>query len=150
VFRYNREAFLRDRDQLLAEAAHYEATGESLYLPADVRAYASSEQQARMVEDGWADLLAHVDGFKDKSDREFRVSSAHLLTEVLRLPAEKHNDATLKRLGTAMRKLSWEGPKSLRVDEPLQGTNPPRRRKGVFSGYYRSGPPVQLELEVDQ
>jgi hypothetical protein len=131
---YDREAFLRDRDQLLAEAAFYEAEGETLYLPAGVKAAARTEQEARMVEDGWVDLLAGVPGVQGKGDTEYRVLTKHLLTDTLKLPADRCNDATLKRLRVTMLKLGWQGPDTLRVNGE-QG-----------KGYRRKGPPVQLEL----
>jgi hypothetical protein len=77
-----------------------------------------------------------------------------VLTEVLGLHPEKHSDVVLKRLGVAMRKLGWEGPKPLRVNEPVRSDphNPLPARKGRFQGYWRSvhHEPVQLEMEDGQ
>jgi predicted P-loop ATPase len=116
VTKYDREAFLQDLDQLLAEAAHYEAEGESLYLPREVKEAARAEQQARMVRDGWADLLADIEGGPHAAGREARVASKWLLGTVLELPADKHTHANLTRLAQAMRALGWDGPHDMRID----------------------------------
>ena len=110
---YDREAFCRDREQLLAEAGHYESMGESLYLTAEVCTEAVSEQKSRMVQDGWVDLLVDVSG-EIHGDEE-RVASKWLLEQRLQISPEKHNDAMLKRLSQPMHDLGWEGPKRQRV-----------------------------------
>src|SRR2546427_25780 len=56
------DALIADRDQLWAEAAAREAAGESLFLPQDLWEMAAIEQEERVSEDPWADiLLAYVD-----------------------------------------------------------------------------------------
>jgi Virulence-associated protein E len=124
VSKYDRETFLRDRDQLLAEAAHYEALSESLYLPAEISADAVSEQTSRMVQDGWADLLASVKGVNIKGEEW--IASTFLLKAVLDMQPEKHDGETFKRLGRAMRELGWQGPVRHRINGPLvQGYHRP-------------------------
>ena len=87
VTRYDREAFVRDRDQVFAEAAHAEAAGEKLYLAAHLHDAASARQQSRMVEDPWVDILSRVEG-EVRGNVEV-VASNHLLREVLGLSADR-------------------------------------------------------------
>jgi hypothetical protein len=96
-----------------------------------------------MVDDGWADLLANVPGVLVKADNEHRILTDALLNQVLKIPADRVNDTTTKRLGAAMRKLGWHGPKQMRV--PAYGDTPGKAGKG----YWRPGPGIQHELEVD-
>ena len=52
-----------DRDQLWAEAAHYEAKGESLALPKELWAVAAEGQQERMIIEPWEEILSEfLDG----------------------------------------------------------------------------------------
>jgi predicted P-loop ATPase len=59
------EAFRRDRDQLFAEAAMGEATGESLVLPEQLWPDAAALQDSRVVSDPWADRLGM---FREKDE----------------------------------------------------------------------------------
>ena len=52
------KAAARDRDQLWAEAAHHEASGEALELPCKLWAAAGEEQEARLIADPWQEILA--------------------------------------------------------------------------------------------
>jgi predicted P-loop ATPase len=118
-------ALQRDRDQLWAEAAAAEATGESLVIPEHLWVAAAVEQQARMDIDAWqepiADRLrtlehnrANLDGwFSSKgADKncvpEFRVSSAYLLGDVLDIPESHRTNRETKRLAEVMRTLGWK------------------------------------------
>jgi hypothetical protein len=54
---------VRDRDQLWAEAAHYESQGESVTLPRHLWETAAESQRARMIIDPWQEKLeAHLAG----------------------------------------------------------------------------------------
>ena len=106
------DAVRRDRDQLWAEAAAKEARGASILLPKDFWMAAAHEQDLRMVDDGWLDLLSTVKG--EKHGNVFRVSSAYLLTDVLRISRDKITAAMGKRVIGLMRRLGWIGPKLLR------------------------------------
>jgi hypothetical protein len=136
ILRYDRQEFQRDREQLLAEAAHYEATEESLYLPDEVAADVRAEQQSRMMQDGWEDLLANETGTLINGQN--RVASSYLLETILKLPADKHSDSAMKRLAVNMNKLGWEGPAVMKLDHG-------RKAKAV-RGYSRPADPEQQEL----
>lgn len=66
--RIDLEALARDRDQLWAEAAEYEAAGESIVLAERFRTGASEEQATRLEGDEWTEMVAHeVRGKTDTS-----------------------------------------------------------------------------------
>jgi predicted P-loop ATPase len=113
----------RDRDQLWAEAATLEATGEPLEIGEEHWGAAGIEQRKRQEYDPWEDTIADwVSGCKwraakdgwfarvpsDDGGDEFRVSSGWLLGEVLAIPKDRQGDATAKRLSKVMRTLGWD------------------------------------------
>ena len=100
------EALRRDRDQLWAEAAHREAQGESIVLPQELWAVAAAEQDERLEDDPWLEPLSEVQG-KAFGD-EVRVSTSHLLGDVLKIEVERQHNGHTKRLAGLMRSLGWE------------------------------------------
>jgi hypothetical protein len=125
VTRYDRESFLRDRAQLIAEATHYEAEGETLELSKDLKAEAAEVAKSRMVVDAWADILA------ERLGKETVVHSATLLTEYLSLSG-KATKYDSQRLAVVMKSLGWTGPMTVRAgpeNVPLQGYH----RKGYVA-----------------
>lgn len=102
-----------DRDQLWAEAAHYEALGESLFLPEELWPAASAEQEARVEDDPWFDVLCDVEG--DRYGEFVRISTEDLLTVKLQILPDRLQQFHTKRLAGIMRKLGWEGPKNIRL-----------------------------------
>jgi predicted P-loop ATPase len=113
----------RDRDQLWAEAAAVEATGEPLVIAEKLWPAAKVQQQARMEIDAWVDVLAlrlaarttkgkTINGeFAVASDAngngQWRVATDYLLTEVLSIPVERQNNNHTKRLAAVMSLLGW-------------------------------------------
>jgi hypothetical protein len=132
VGKINLDGIARDRDQLWAEAAAAEASGEPLTIPEELWGDAAIEQKARMNQDAWEEIVSNrlaglrknerlmdgshvVDGsFGLATDEsggvEWRVSTNFLLTEVLDLPKERQGDAVTKRLASIMRSLGWTRP----------------------------------------
>jgi len=118
--------FARDRDQLWAEAAVIEASGEALTLAPTLWSVAAAEQQARLTYDPWEDeirgILARLNedkakdgmyevGINKHGQREWRVASSYLLgTWGLDLLVERQTNATTKRLAEVMRTLGWTKP----------------------------------------
>jgi Virulence-associated protein E len=116
----------RDRDQLWAEAAMFEAGGEALEIGEEHWSAAAIEQRARQEHDPWEDIItawlmedcnwnAAKDGWfarcaSDDGGFEFRISSAWLLGEVLGIAKDRQGDATSKRLSKVMRSLGWFKP----------------------------------------
>jgi predicted P-loop ATPase len=114
------EGLIRDRDQLLAEAAALEAEDASIVLPKELWAAASEEQDQRREADPWEDVLRSVRGVVAQNDDgtiEERVLSQQLLTEYIGIQKDRQKNQDLKRVGEAMRNLGWTGPKLLRVAE---------------------------------
>lgn len=120
------EAVAQDRDQLWAEAAAAEATGEPLAIPMELWSAAGIEQQARVTQDAWEDLIGrrlvglcedkakdgvYSVGINSNGGREWRVASSHLLGPmVLGIPIERQSNAVTKRLAEVMRTLGWTKP----------------------------------------
>jgi Virulence-associated protein E-like domain len=107
-------AVKRDRDQLWAEAAAAEASGEGLVIGQELWGDAETQQQARMELDPWEDTIARelarlirlairkegpfmlegsfAEAADGNGDPEWRVSTDYLLSGVLRLPEERQNN----------------------------------------------------------
>jgi len=100
----NIEALKRDREQLLGEAASYEAAGESIGLHPGLWSDAREIQEQRRVADPWEDLLvAMPEHIVHKSgDGNERVASADVLTVVLQIPRAQQTSAHGQRLAKAM------------------------------------------------
>lgn len=100
------DALRRDRDQLLAEAAHREAGGESIILPEELWATAAAEQAERMEEDPWEAALAKVEG--TAAGEIVRVPTNELLTRWLEIPLGHQTQNDMKRARAVMEQLGWQ------------------------------------------
>jgi len=110
------EAIERDRDQLWAEAAYWEAKRESIVLAEELWPLAQVEQESRLEDDPWRDVLANVDLSEANLVGDFvRISTADLLSVHLEIPAERQYQSQTKRVAAVMRKLGWEGPRLLKM-----------------------------------
>jgi hypothetical protein len=83
------DALRRDRDQLWAEAAAAEASGESLVIEDHLCQAAATQQEERMLKDPWDDILAEVKGDLNDKDSEERISSERLIRDHLQLKADR-------------------------------------------------------------
>jgi predicted P-loop ATPase len=105
------EALKRDRDQLLGEAATYEAAGERIGLNESLWSDARNVQEQRRVTDPWEDALANVDGYSDivhkLGDGFERVFSSDLLAHVLQIPRAQQTSQHSQRLAHAMKHVGW-------------------------------------------
>jgi Virulence-associated protein E-like domain len=115
------ERLKRDRDQLWAEAAYWEAKGESILLSEDLWSAATKEQEARMLDDPWLDILSTAKG--ERHGEYERVSTTNLAVNYLEIPAYQAQPYHTKRIATLMRKLGWKGPKQMRFKDniPIRG-----------------------------
>jgi predicted P-loop ATPase len=113
------DALRRDRDQLWAEAAAAEASGETLVIDAALWGEAAERADARLPDDPWQDLLAAVEtmpvGSVERVDGELRVLTEFLLHDVLRFERARVKTGDNRRLAGVMRRLGWTGPKTFRV-----------------------------------
>jgi hypothetical protein len=111
-------ALERDRDQLFAEAAIYEEKGESLVLAQSLWPAAQTEQQARLEDDPWTDILSdlHPSDLNQVAGM-VRVSSSHLLEFSLGLEPNRQQQFHAKRLAAVMRKLGWQGPALVKMED---------------------------------
>jgi predicted P-loop ATPase len=118
-------AVAADRDQLWAEAAAIEATGEALTIPEGLWSEAAVEQKSRREPDAWEDPIserlgefakkevgAGLRGFwsvaiNDGGHRELRVSTSYILEHILGIPIDRQSDGVCKRLANVMRDMGW-------------------------------------------
>jgi predicted P-loop ATPase len=95
-------ALQRDRDQLWAEASHFEATGESLELPPELWAAAAQAQEQRVITDPWMmilePLLAGKDGYVEIAD----------INRVLTLEPKHQNGPAGQCIAAILRQLGYE------------------------------------------
>jgi predicted P-loop ATPase len=125
------DALTRDREQLLGEAATYEADGESITLDPSLWGTAQQAQEERRVADPWEDILANMPETVEICDAPYRwvtvpiihnsgdgferVASADVLTHVLKIPKAQQNSAHAQRLAHAMGHVGWSRHRSGRV-----------------------------------
>jgi predicted P-loop ATPase len=136
----NVEAVRRDRDQLWAEAATAEATGEALIIPPELWATIEERQNSRMILHPWEGILAEtkwlfangseiVQVADGGGELEWRVKTNHLLIEVLGIVPDRMSISQAKQLSTIMRRLGWNGPTLIRFGEDVsRGYRKPCRK----------------------
>jgi hypothetical protein len=119
--RIDLEALRRDRDQLWAEASAIEEQGIALELPRALWAEARALQGERLDRDPWDDALAELEKhYSVKLEQagdgggEWRVPTKDILSECLKLGAREQTDTIAKRLAYSLRRLGWDGPKTIR------------------------------------
>jgi predicted P-loop ATPase len=135
------DALARDRDQIFAEAAHYEAKGESLVIPKELWGEAAIAQEDRLMKDPWQDRLADVKGEIWPEGEGFveRIRSTALFRYYLMIPTTAETDFTAKRVAICMRKQGWQGPRVMRFKASSDPTpDDPEGKKTVLkNGYWR-------------
>jgi predicted P-loop ATPase len=125
------EGLARDRDQLWAEAAHWEREGESIQLPNTLWSIAAQEQEARLEDDPWLDLLTDLRG--EEVNGYERISSKAILTHTLEISSERQQQFHTKRLAQVMRKLGWEGPTPMKMSSGKTERGYQREARGLMS-----------------
>jgi len=134
------EALAQDRDQLWAEAAAAEASGEPLVIPPELWADATVAQLARMEEDPWDDILSAAISNQLKTRNQVAgkfgytvdasanpvvlISSAWLLDQ-LDMADYIKNPAHTRHLADVMSRLGYE-----KDDSPLRIAGLPTQSRG--------------------
>jgi predicted P-loop ATPase len=111
------QALRRDREQLLGEAATYEAAGESITLDPSLWGDAREAQDERRVPDPWEATLSNggLNHVISSSGGYDYVASAHVLMSVLQVPIANQTALHTMRLATALKNIGWDRPKSGKV-----------------------------------
>jgi predicted P-loop ATPase len=91
-----------NRDQLWAEAAHYERQGESVILPEHLWAVAAKAQKSRMVIDPWMDRL------EDYLSGKTGFIPTTEIYGVLGVGTDKQSAASQKRVAGILAELGYE------------------------------------------
>jgi predicted P-loop ATPase len=116
VGRIDIEAVRRDREQLLGEAATYEAAGESITLDPSLWGDAGEAQEQRRVKDPWEEILAaNTAHIHNNGDGYECAASAELLEHVLTIPRWQQNSSHTRRLALSMKHIGWMTNRSGRV-----------------------------------
>jgi len=88
-----------------------EEKGESLVLPEELWPVAEIEQEARLEDGPWLDILSNLHPSSlDQVAGMARVASSYLLEFPLGLEPSRQQQFHTKRLAAVMRKLGWQGP----------------------------------------
>jgi predicted P-loop ATPase len=125
---------LADRDQIWAEAAHWEAEGESIRLPQELWPDAAERQRERKEEDEWTSILAH---WLDAEERDPRSLFSHDF-QGLRITLA---DAAKGALGIERGKL--ESPVQKRIARCLKMAGWQRAERSNGQNYWRRAAPQQ-------
>jgi hypothetical protein len=138
---FNTEALVRDRDQLWAEAAHYETLGEPITLDKSLWAAAAAIQAEREIENPFLDALRLALG---EADGWITILK---LWEIIGIELDQRQK-NQRMLGKAMRKLGFE---RCRVWDNT-GLSPKGKRGSVYYIRGRDEPlPMQtLDPEYEQ
>lgn len=106
----NLAALSRDRDQLLAEAAAMEATGEDLVIPSTLWATAVAEQEARRIRHDWEDILETVKGkgFVFQGKQAEAITNEELLGGYLGIQKSDRKGNVGNTVGRIMERLGWK------------------------------------------
>jgi len=118
------------RDLLWAEAIEAHKAGESIMLPVSLWEAARLEQQKRLLEHPWADMLADLSGHIKYKEDGTEIIATKTLFEFLQIKPDRATPEHSKQLGMTMRKLGWDGPKAIRFNN------------GVAKGYERPADPL--------
>ena len=118
------EKLRRDRLQLWGEAARYESKEESITIPEDLWEVAGDAQEKRRAKDPWDKIIANIPPVI-KSDlapdvtiihvvndptgyQQELVSTADLLTHLLKIPVWQQEIRHSMRLANVMKRAGWE------------------------------------------
>lgn len=108
------EALARDRDQLWGEAVAMWRTGFSTVLPEELWAFAAEQQQARTVEEPWAEK---IDAYLAKHPGE--VTTGDLLTDAIGVDLQQQNSGMAKKVAGILSRMGWRRQKVRRGERTV-------------------------------
>jgi len=118
VGRFDVDMLRRDRDQLWAEASMREARGDSIRLDQSLWGNAREEQDDRLVEEPWEEVLANlVNGL---SGTKQRISSSAVWA-ALALPMAQRDAVASSRVSAIMQRMGFKSMVMRQKDQVLRG-----------------------------
>jgi predicted P-loop ATPase len=133
--KFDLKMLMRDRDQLLAEAAVREAAGASIRLPEELWATAAEQQQERTIEEPWVATLVDLlkDEYGNLLEGKIRIND---LWTILGVQPGRQNQTHNQRLGVAMKEVGWSRDR-LRFDRKrdycyVRGDGPKDELKQIY------------------
>ena len=114
---FDLEALARDRDQLWAEAAYWEAQNESIRLPKELWADAAVQQKEREEIDSWDDVIADWLATQSRDscnllNRNYRTRIIDVARGALGVEVSKLEARTEKRISKCLKRAGWEPTRS--------------------------------------
>lgn len=105
------KAIARDRDQLWAEAAHWEAKDERIYVTKELNERLKLVQREREMQDEWEGLIgAHLNEtfpIKFEGVREQRTTIADVAGNALHIEKARLDSPLQKRISRCMKRCGW-------------------------------------------
>lgn len=115
IKRFDVARLAADRDQLWAEAAHWEAEGESIRLPLELWPDAAERQAERKEEDEWTAIVSSWLDAEERDPRSlfnhdyngFRITLSDIAKGALGIERAKLDTPTQKRIARCLKAAGW-------------------------------------------
>jgi hypothetical protein len=109
---FDLENLARDRDQLWAEAAYWEAQGESIRLPKELWKIAAAEQKAREEFDAWDEVVAdwleaELRDSRNLMGDQYQTRIIDVAKGAIGIETSRLDGRTEKRIARAMKRAGW-------------------------------------------
>lgn len=103
----NRDALIRDRDQLLAEAREAYRAGEMWHPTKEMEVTFAEEQEARYKYDEWEGVIIEWLDSGSGLAKRMEVSIGAILGQALEIDIERWDQRAQSRVGAIMKRLGW-------------------------------------------
>ena len=137
------EGLRDDVDQIWAEAALAERSGEALFLDRELWTDAAHEQDERLERHPWDDILSSLgSSYALRHGDSERALTSDLLTGKLNIPTAHLTRGHYLQLSRSMKRLGWRGPMDIRAGGKVV--------KGYERTFNEINDVAQIALEADK